>query len=139
VNYLLDTNAVIALLKDQPPNVRNRLRRLVRRGVSIAVSTIVLYELWYGVARSQRRRENAERLRVFLSGNIDVARFDEDDAVTAGDLRAALETAGTPIGPYDLLVAAQALRSGATLVTANVSEFARVRGLDWQDWTAEPP
>jgi tRNA(fMet)-specific endonuclease VapC len=139
VNYLLDTNAVIALLKDQPPNVRNRLRRLVRRGVSIAVSTIVLYELWYGVARSQRRRENAERLRVFLSGNIDVARFDEDDAVTAGDLRAALETAGTPIGPYDLLSAAQALRSSATLVTANVSEFARVRGLDWQDWTAEPP
>ena len=139
MNYLLDTNAVIALLKDQPPNVRNRLRRLVRRGVSIAVSTIVLYELWYGVARSQRRRENAERLRVFLSGNIDVARFDEDDAVTAGDLRAALETAGTPIGPYDLLSAAQALRSSATLVTANVSEFARVRGLDWQDWTAEPP
>jgi len=139
MNYLLDTNAVIALLKDQPPNVRNRLRRLVRRGVSIAVSTIVLYELWYGVARSQRRRENAERLRVFLSGNIDVARFDEDDAVPAGDLRAALETAGTPIGPYDLLIAAQALRSSATLVTANVSEFARVRGLDWQDWTAEPP
>lgn len=139
MNYLLDTNAVIALLKDQPPNVRNRLRRLVRPGVSIAVSTIVLYELWYGVARSQRRRENAERLRVFLSGNIDVARFDEDDAVTAGDLRAALETAGTPIGPYDLLIAAQALRSSATLVTANVSEFARVRGLDWQDWTAEPP
>ena len=139
MNYLLDTNAVIALLKDQPPNVRNRLRRLVRRGVSIAVSTIVLYELWYGVARSQRRRENAERLRVFLSGNIDVARFDEDDAVTAGDLRAALEAAGTPIGPYDLLSAAQALRSSATLVTANVSEFARVRGLDWQDWTAEPP
>jgi len=139
VNYLLDTNAVIALLKDQPPNVRNRLRRLVRRGVSIAVSTIVLYELWYGVARSQRRRENAERLRVFLSGNIDIARFDEDDAVTAGDLRAALEAAGTPIGPYDLLIAAQALRSSATLVTANVSEFARVRGLDWQDWTAEPP
>ena len=139
MNYLLDTNAVIALLKDQPPNVRNRLRRLVRPGVSIAVSTIVLYQLWYGVARSQRRRENAERLRVFLSGNIDVARFDEDDAVTAGDLRAALETAGTPIGPYDLLIAAQALRSSATLVTANVSEFARVRGLDWQDWTAEAP
>ena len=139
MNYLLDTNAVIALLKDQPPNVRNRLRRLVRPGVSIAVSTIVLYELWYGVARSQRHRENAERLRVFLSGNIDVARFDEDDAVTAGDLRVALEAAGTPIGPYDLLIAAQALRSGATLVTANVSEFARVRGLDWQDWTAEPP
>jgi tRNA(fMet)-specific endonuclease VapC len=139
VNYLLDTNAVIALLKNRPRSVRNRLRRIASGGTSIAVSTVVLYELWYGVARSQRRRENAERLRVFLSGNIDVAPFDEEDAVAAGDLRAALETAGTPIGPYDLLIAAQALRSGATLITADVSEFARVRGLEWQDWTAEPP
>jgi tRNA(fMet)-specific endonuclease VapC len=137
VNYLLDTNAVIAVLKDQPPWVRNRLRAVVSRGGSIGVSTIVLYELWYGVARSQRRRENAERLRVFLSGSINVAPFDEEDAAAAGDLRAALETTGTPIGPYDLLIAAQAVRSGATLVTANASEFSRVRGLVWQDWTAE--
>jgi len=135
VNYLLDTNAVIALLKSQPAGVRGRLRRAVSRGASIGVSSVVLYELWYGVARSERRRDNAERLRVFLSGNIDVVPFDEQDAVTAGDLRATLENAGTPIGPYDLLIAAQALRSGATLVTANISEFARVRGLAWQDWT----
>ena len=136
MNYLLDTNAVIALLKSQPAGVRGRLRRAVSRRASIGVSSVVLYELWYGVARSERRRENAERLRVFLSGNIDVVPFDEQDAVTAGDLRATLENAGTPIGPYDLLIAAQALRSGATLVTANISEFARVRGLAWQDWTA---
>ena len=97
----------------------------------------MLYELWYGVAHSERRRENAERLRVFLSGGIDVAPFTQEDAVTAGDLRATLEAAGTPIGPYDLLIAAQALRSGATLVTANVSEFARVPSLLWQDWTAK--
>jgi tRNA(fMet)-specific endonuclease VapC len=111
VNYFLDTNAVIALLKNQPASVRGRLRRVVSRGASIAVSSLVLYELWYGVARSERRRDNAERLRIFLSGNIDVIPFDEQDAVTAGDLRAALETAGTPIGPYDLLIAAQALRA----------------------------
>jgi tRNA(fMet)-specific endonuclease VapC len=55
----------------------------------------------------------------------------------AGDLRATLEAAGTPIGPYDLLIAAQALRAGATLVTAKVSEFARVPGLQWQDWIAK--
>jgi len=134
----LDTNAVIALLKNEPPGVRDRLRGAVSGGVSIAVSTVVLYELWYGVARSQRRRENAERLRVFLSGNVEVTAFDEEDASAAGDLRAALETAGTPIDPYDLLIAAQALRSGATLITANVSEFARVPGLVWQDWTAAP-
>jgi tRNA(fMet)-specific endonuclease VapC len=137
VNYLLDTNAVIALLKNQPADVRSRLRRAVSEGASIAVSSVVLYELWYGVARSERRRENAQRLRIFLSGNIDIIPFDQEDAVAAGDLRAALETAGKPIGPYDLLIAAQALRSGATVVTANVSEFARVPGLTWQDWTAK--
>jgi len=56
--------------------------------------------------------------------------------MTAGDLRATLEATGIPIGPYDLLIAAQALRAGATLVTANVSEFAPVPSLLWQDWTA---
>jgi tRNA(fMet)-specific endonuclease VapC len=137
VNYLLDTNAVIALLRNRPAGVRDRLRQVVSPGASIAVSSVVLYELWYGVAASERRRENAERLRVFLSGNVAVVPFEEEDAVAAGELRAALEKAGTPIGPYDLLIAAQALRSGTTLVTANVSEFARVRGLLWEDWTTE--
>jgi len=137
VSYLLDTNAVIALLRDEPAIFRKRLRRAVSRGAALAVSSIVLYELWYGVARSARRRENAERLRVFLSGSIEVSAFDEEDAKTAGDLRATLEGAGTPIGPYDLLIAAQALRTGATLVTANVAEFTRVPDLQWQDWTAK--
>jgi tRNA(fMet)-specific endonuclease VapC len=135
VNYLLDTNAVIALLKNHPASVRSRLRLAVSEGASIAVPSVALYELWYGVARSARRNDNAERLRVFLSGDIGVVPFDDEDAAAAGDLRAALEAAGTPIGPYDLLTAAQALRSGTTLVTANVSEFARVTGLLWQDWT----
>lgn len=113
------------------------MRRAAARDASIAVSSIVLYELWYGVARSARRRENAERLRAFLSGNINIVPFDEADAASAGELRATLEAAGTPIGPYDLLIAAQALRLGATLVTANVSEFARVRGLPRQDWSGK--
>jgi tRNA(fMet)-specific endonuclease VapC len=137
VSYLLDTNAVIALLKDEPAIFRKRLRRAVSRGAAIAVSSIVLYELWYGVARGARRRENTERLRVFLSGGIEVSTFDEEDAKAAGELRATLEGAGTPIGPYELLIAAQALRTGATLVTANVAEFTRVPDLQWQDWTAK--
>ena len=137
MSYLLDTNAVIALLKNEPPIFRKRLRRTVSKGAAIAVSSIVLYELWYGVARSAHRRENADRLRVFLSGGVAVNAFSEEDAMTVGDLRATLEAAGTPIGPYDLLTAAQALRSNATLVTANVSEFARVPGLQWQDWSAK--
>lgn len=135
MNYLLDTNAVIALLKNQPEIVRERLRRAIARRASISISSVVLYELWYGVARSQRRQENAQRLRVFLSGDIAIVPFDEEDALIAGDLRSVLEAAGTPIGPYDLLIAAQALRTGATLVTANVSEFARIRRLKWQDWS----
>ena len=136
MTFLLDTNAVIALLKNQPVEVRGRLRRAVSKGASIGISSVVLFELWYGVARSERRRENAERLRVFISGNVDVMSFDEDDASAAGELRAALEGTGTPIGPYDLLIAAQAMRRNATVVTANASEFARVDGLKWQDWTA---
>lgn len=134
MNYLLDTNAVIGVLKNQPAVLRLQLRSAVSQGGSIAVSSITLFELWYGLARSKRRQENTERLRAFLSGNIDVAAFEEDDAVTAGQVRAALASAGTPIGPYDVLIAAQALRSGATLITANVSEFARVVGLAWQNW-----
>jgi tRNA(fMet)-specific endonuclease VapC len=122
------------VLKNQPARVRDRLRRARSEGASIAVSSVVLYELWYGVARSERRSENAERLRVFLSADIGVLPFDEQDAKTAGDLRATLESAGRPIGPY-LLMAAQALRMGATMITANVSEFRRVDGLSWQDWT----
>jgi tRNA(fMet)-specific endonuclease VapC len=136
VTYLLDTNAVIALLRNRPDSVRERLRAAMTTGASVVVSPIVLFELWYGVARSQRQRENAERLRVFLSGAIDVVSFDREDAATAGDLRAALEKAGASVGPFDLLIAAQALRLRATLVTANVSEFARIEGLTWQDWSS---
>lgn len=137
MSYLLDTNAVIAVLKNKPAAVRERLRRASTESVSVAVSSVVLYELWYSVARSERRRENTERLRTFLSGDVMVVPFQEEDAAVAGELRAALEAAGTPIGPYDLLIAAQALRLGATLVTANTSEFARVQGLDHQDWSKE--
>jgi tRNA(fMet)-specific endonuclease VapC len=136
VTYLLDTNVVVALLRNQPSDVRERLRRAKGEGGAIAVSSVALFELWYGVARSQHREDNAERLRLFVSGDIAAVQFDEQDAPIAGELRRALEAAGTPIGAYDLLIAAQALRSRATLVTANVAEFARVQSLAWEDWTA---
>jgi tRNA(fMet)-specific endonuclease VapC len=135
VSYLLDTNAVIGLLTNRPPTIRERLRQISPTTLPLAISSIVLFELWYGVARSRHRAENAERLRGFMSGHVVVVGFEEEDAVIAGDLRDGLERAGTPIGPYDLLIAAQALRSGSTLVTANVREFRRVPGLAWEDWT----
>ena len=74
-------------------------------------------------------------MAAFLAGPVQVLNFDVGDAEEAGDIRAALERAGTPIGPYDVLIAAQARRRGATLVTSNEREFARVRGLKTEDWT----
>jgi predicted nucleic acid-binding protein len=82
------------------------------------------------------RKENTDRLVVFLQAPVAVLPFEPEDAEEAGELRAELRRAGTPIGPYDLLVAAQARRRGAVLVTANAEEFARVPGLKTQDWTA---
>jgi tRNA(fMet)-specific endonuclease VapC len=136
VRYLLDANAVIALLTNRPAGVRERFRGTVAAGDSVALPSVVLFELWYGVARSQRRQENAQRLRVFLSSVVESVPFEEDDAAIAGDLRAALEAEGTPIDPHDLLIGAQALRLRARLVTANVSELGRIKGLDWQDWSS---
>ncbi|MGH3504498.1 MAG: type II toxin-antitoxin system VapC family toxin [Nocardioidaceae bacterium] len=135
MSYLLDTNAAIALLTGKPLAVRDRYREVESAGAYLAVSSVVLFELWYGAAKRARPRENAERLRVFLSGRLDVLPFDDEDAVTSGKVRAALETAGTPIGAYDLLIAGQALRHRLTLVTANTSEFGRVPGLRLEDWT----
>ena len=89
MTYLLDTNIVIALLRNRPARVRERLRHVVSEGTTIVVSSVVLFELWYGVARSDRHADNAQRLRVFLSGNIGILPFEESDAAIAGDLRRA--------------------------------------------------
>jgi len=138
VNYFLDTSAVVAILRNRPGAVRDRLRRANSRGGTISISTVVLFELWYGVGRSSRFAENAELVRTFLAGNVNVVPLEEEDAVTAAEIRLALERAGTPIGSYDLLIAAQALRHRATLVTANEKEFARVEDLSWKNWAADP-
>ncbi|MGH3275162.1 MAG: type II toxin-antitoxin system VapC family toxin [Streptosporangiaceae bacterium] len=136
MNYLLDTNVVVALLRDKPEHVRARYRQEQSSGNALAVSSVVLFELWYGVEKSTPGRENTERLRVFLSGDLDLLAFDDEDAQSAGRVRAALEKSGTTIGAYDLLIAGQALRRGLTVVTANTSEFSRVPGLSWADWTS---
>jgi tRNA(fMet)-specific endonuclease VapC len=135
VNFLLDTNAVVALLRNKPATVRDRFRTARASGDYLAVSSPVLCELWYSVQKSSHVTENTERLRIFLSGDLDFLPFDDEDAQSAGRVRADLETRGTPIGPYDLLIAGQALQRGLTVVTADTSEFSRVSGLGWVDWT----
>ena len=136
MNYLLDTNAVVALLRNKPTGVRERYRKAEAAGDYLALSSVVLFELWYGVAKSSQVPENTERLQVLLSGDMDLLDFGDEDARIAGQVRAALEKGGTPIGAYDVLIAGQALRRGLTVVTANASEFSRVAGLRWEDWTS---
>jgi tRNA(fMet)-specific endonuclease VapC len=132
----LDTNAIIVALNDPNAPVRARIDHARDNGIPLSVSTIVAFELWYGVAKSGHRQRNAERLVDFFTGPIQILTFDAEDAREAGDIRAALAKAGTPIGPYDVLIAAQARRRNALLVTANTREFARVPGLQTEDWAA---
>lgn len=134
MSYLLDTNACIALINDAPASVRSRFRKASGSSALIYVSAVVTLELWYGVAKSARRTLNAQRLETFLSGPVTVLPFEDEDSRVAGSIRAVLEVSRKPIGAYDLLIAGHALARQLTLVTANVSEFSRVKGLSWQDW-----
>jgi tRNA(fMet)-specific endonuclease VapC len=134
MTYLLDTNACIALINGKPPGVRRRFQSIVAKSGQVNVSSIVIFELWYGVAKSKQKEENTSRLDVFLSGPIGILTFDEEDAKAAGRVRAEIEATGRPIGAYDLLIAGQALRHKVTLVTANTKEFHRVPGLASEDW-----
>lgn len=134
MSYLLDTNACIALINGKPGLVRTKFHKETARGAEVSVSSVALFELWYGVAKSSRPEFNAKRLEIFLAGPIRLLPFEDDDARAAGLVRATLEASGKPIGAYDVLMAGQALQRKLTLVTANVSEFSRVKGLAWQDW-----
>lgn len=134
--YLLDTNACIALINGTPKEVRRRFQRAIAKETTILLSSVVAFELWYGVAKSQRKESNTQRLDSFVAGPLEWTFFDDEDAREAGTVRAELEVAGKPIGAYDVLLAGQARRRGATLVTSNVGEFDRVAGLKWEDWAA---
>ena len=130
----LDTNAAIALLERVGSPVHARLKSALRSGETVVVSSVVVFELANGAARSGRPDANARRIGEFLAGEIPVLSLDADDAVEAGRIRADLRRAGTPIGPYDILIAGQARRRNAVLVTANNREFERVAGLRLEDW-----
>jgi tRNA(fMet)-specific endonuclease VapC len=134
VNYLLDTNACIALINGNPPSVRAKFRKATDLRGQVFVSSIASFELWYGVAKSSRRDFNKKRLEAFFAGPIHLLPFEDQDAEIAAAIRADLESIGKPIGAYDLLIAGQAIRNKLTLITANLSEFARIKGLTWSDW-----
>lgn len=135
MNYLLDTNACIALMSIRPNQVKRHFESAFHRGDKLFTSVVVAFELWYGVFKSARVLENTRRYDNLFSGPVGVIPFEEADAKLAGELRAKLEAAANPIGAYDLLIASQALRHRMTLITANVSEFSRVQDLAWEDWS----
>jgi tRNA(fMet)-specific endonuclease VapC len=133
----LDTNAVTGAINGRVPTIREKLIAALS-GETVALPAIALYELRYGVEKSTRREVNNATLEAFMSLGIAVWPFDAEDADAAGTIRADMERAGTPIGPYDILIAAQARCRSATLITSNTREFSRVPGLRCLDWSGEP-
>jgi tRNA(fMet)-specific endonuclease VapC len=130
MRFLLDSNIFIQAMV----NGDRHLKRQMRIHLSeIALSTVVQYELYSGSHHSRRRREQVEGIEALP---LPLLPFNSEDARAAGEIRADLKRKGTPIGPYDLLIAGQARARGLTVVTRNVGEFRRVEGLKVEAWAA---
>lgn len=130
MKFLFDTNAVIALFKAHG-GLLTRVRQY--QPEDFAVSSLVAHELYFGAYRSQRTVENLARVEAL---QFEVLEFDREDARRAGELRALLAASGSPIGPYDFLIAGQAIARGLTLISRNIGEFQRVGGMRVEDWEA---
>ncbi len=129
--YLLDTNICIYIINKKPLNVLERLQGVIEDNVCI--SSITIAELQFGVYNSR----NIEKNRISLTGFLapfEIIGFDCIDAEYFGIIRAQLKREGKLIGPYDMLIAAQAMARDLTLVTNNTSEFSRISGLKIEDW-----
>ena len=131
MKFLLDTNICIYLLKGRAPEAVQIAQRF--NTMDCALSVMTEFELEYGCRKSQRNASYRALLSGFL-GSLQILPFERDDALAAAGQRAALEAIGQTIGPYDLLIAAQALSRGLTLVTNNEREFRRIKGLRVENW-----
>lgn len=130
----LDTNVFVDLARGRRTRVQERYIEAVLVSAPMVTSVIVHHELQFGVFAS-RDPQVAARNVAALMQDIHIEPLTDDDVIVAARVRATLKQMGTPIGPYDVLIAGQALARGWTLVTANISEFERVEGLDIQDWS----
>jgi len=131
VKYLLDTNVCVDYLNGRYPRVTRQIQESSPN--DLCVSSVAVAELRYGAEKSEQRQRNHERLDVFLA-EIRCVDFDTDAASVYGRIRSALERRGSIIGPYDLQIAAHAQSLGLVLVSDNVREFRRVRGLKVANW-----
>ena len=129
--YLLDTNICIFIKNGKPPHVLQRLRQAIKEKVYI--SSITLAELQYGVYNSLTIEKNRISLTQFIAP-FSLLNFDDDDAEAFGRIRSYLKRSGSLIGPYDMLIAAQAISKNLILVTNNTAEFSRIQNLRLEDW-----
>ena len=130
LKYMLDTNIVIYTIKNKPEVVRSRFKQHYGQ---MCISSVSYMELIFGAERSGNPEKNLRVLEGFVA-RMDVIPFDSEAAVQSGQLRAELAKKGTPIGPYDLMIAGHARSEGFILVTNNEKEFVRVPGLRVENW-----
>jgi tRNA(fMet)-specific endonuclease VapC len=131
IEYLLDTNICIYIIKRKPVHVVEKFKSLAFG--SIGISSITLAELQYGIMKSSFPDKNREALEIFLTP-LEIVDFDYNATVEYGKIRADLEKKGTPIGPLDTLIASHALSLDLTLITNNEKEFNRITGLKIENW-----
>jgi tRNA(fMet)-specific endonuclease VapC len=134
MKYLLDTNICIALIRQKPASLLQRLTSL--QPGEVGISSITLAELTYGAVKSSHPEQNMSALEQFILP-LDLADFDQKAAWAYGQIRASLEHSGVVIGSMDMLIAAHAISLNVILVTNNAREFQRVRGLIIEDWISE--
>jgi len=133
IRYMLDTDACIALIKNRPEAMRVRLSSLSPE--EVGVSGIVAAELWFGVAHSQKKKQNEAALKDFMD-YATLLDWPSEASHLYGKIREGLQKQGRPIGAMDLLIAAHALFLDTVLVTNNTREFERVPGLRIENWEA---
>jgi tRNA(fMet)-specific endonuclease VapC len=130
LQYMLDTNICIYVLKNHPPRLKERFNRLAE---GLCVSSITLGELHYGAEKSERRLENLQAITHFAA-LLEVLPFSPKAAAHYGQMRAELERAGRVCGPHDMLIGAHARSEGLIVVTNNIREFKRMPGLRIENW-----
>lgn len=131
MKYLLDTNICIYLIKNKSERLLKKFTRI--NPESVALTAITVSELWYGVFKSKKQKENEAALREFLLP-FTVINFDEKSAEVYGNLRNDLQKRGRPIGAMDMLIAATALANDLILATNNEKKFTRVKKLKIENW-----
>ena len=132
--YLLDTNTCNYFMKGTYPCLTEKLFSLDPS--NLLISSVTVFELEYGAEKSKWGEKTRQQLALFLSP-FTILPFDGSDALTAGRICGILQRQGTPIGPYDVLIAAQGVSRGVLIVTHNIGEFSRVPGILLEDWAGE--